>query len=247
MHIEVIKTHRIQCGESINLILDHYIPALEEQSILAISSKIISISQGRVVAKSEHDKETLVRQEADAVIDSAYQNYGVYLTIKNNRLIPSAGIDESNGDGVYILYPRNIQEIAFSLWTDLRKKHAIEHLGIIITDSHVTPLRRGVIGIALGWCGFEALYSYIGKLDIYGQPLRVTQINLLDALATSAVLMMGEGCEQTPLALIRNAPKLNFLLRPPTSQEEQDISIPMHEDLYAPLFMELWRTNKELE
>jgi dihydrofolate synthase / folylpolyglutamate synthase len=46
---------------------------------------------------------------------------------------------------------------------------------------------------------------------------------------------MGEGNEQTPMALIIDAPKIEFLNRPPTPEEMDDIKISLSEDLYAPL------------
>ncbi|MBI2707680.1 MAG: putative folate metabolism gamma-glutamate ligase [Proteobacteria bacterium] len=237
MQVEAIKTHRIELRDSLEEIFDLYIPSLEEQTIVAITSKIISICQGRVIEKSGCSKEELIKQEADAILQNAPNPYGICLTIKDNILIPSAGIDESNGSGIYILYPQEVQEVAQAIWTYLRTKHNIDHLGIIITDSHTTPMRRGVVGIALGWCGFEPLFSYVGKPDIYGQPLRVTQINLLDALATSVVLIMGEGNEQTPLAVIKNAPKISFLKRPPTLEEKESVIMSIEDDLYAPLLL----------
>ncbi len=244
MHIKVVQTHRVQCGESLHAILDQYIPALQEQSIVAITSKIISFCQGKVIEKTSCSKEELIQKEADAILEAPSGPSGICLTMKDGILIPSAGIDESNGDDLYILYPANIQKTAIELWTHLRNKNNIKNLGIIITDSHTTPLRRGVTGIALGWCGFEPLYSYIGKPDIYGTPLKFTQVNLLDALAATAVLMMGEGAEQTPIAIIQDSPKINFLSRIPTSEEEVSISIPMEEDLYAPFLMKaswIWK------
>ena len=249
MKVQALKTHRIAQQESLNGILDTYVPGLIENSIVVITSKIVSISQGRVVSKTEdpHLKNALIQQESDAILETAQNPYGLYLTLKNNLLIPSAGIDESNGDNVYILYPEDIQNVAASAWTFLRAKHQIDHLGILITDSHTTPLRRGVTGIALGWCGFEPLYSYVGKPDLYGHPLRVTQINLLDAMATAAVWVMGEGAEQTPLAVITEPPKIKFVDRPPTMEEEQSIIISMEEDLYGPLFqMGHWKHSKPL-
>jgi putative folate metabolism gamma-glutamate ligase len=237
MQVKAIQTHRIEPGESLESTLDRYLLSLSEGTILVITSKIISICQGHILPKTSISKDALIQQEADAIAQTKENPYGLYLTLKENILIPSAGIDESNGDNVYILYPKNVQHTAVALWDYVRKKHSIEHLGVIITDSHTTPLRRGVTGIALGWCGFEPLYSYIGKPDIYGEPLHVTQINLLDALATSAVLVMGEGNEQTPLAVVTDAPKISFLTRPPTPEEEQSILIPMEDDLYAPLLM----------
>ncbi|MDR2831620.1 MAG: putative folate metabolism gamma-glutamate ligase [Rickettsiales bacterium] len=238
MHVEAIYTHCIEFGEALEKVLDRYVSELlTEKVILAITSKIISICQKQVVHKTTCSKEELIKKEADAIIDVEHNPYSIYLTIKDNILIPSAGIDESNGDKMYILYPKDVQKTALSIWNYLKTKHCIKHLGILITDSSITPMRRGVTGIALGWCGFEPLYSYIGKLDLYSQPLQVTQINLLDALATSAVLVMGEGAEQTPMAIIRNAPKIRFLTHPPTIEEEKSVKISMEEDLYSPLLM----------
>lgn len=239
MKTTALKTHRIECKESLHAILDRYIPALAENSIVVITSKIVSLCQERVVPKPlEADpgfKAALIKQEADSILKTLDNPYGLYLTLKNNILIPSAGIDESNGDNVYILYPEAIQQVASLAWNQLREKHAVQNLGIIISDSHTTPLRRGVTGIALGWCGFQPLYSYVGKPDLYDNPLRVTHINLLDALATAAVLVMGEGNEQSPLALIEDAPKITFLDREPSVDEEASIHIPIAEDLYGPL------------
>jgi len=239
MKTTAIKTHRIEIHESLHNILDRYVLSLADNSIVVITSKIVSLCQGRVVPKPlEADpgfKEALIKQEADSVLKTLDNPYDIYLTLKNNILIPSAGIDESNGDNVYILYPLDIQKVAALAWCYLREKHAIKNLGIIISDSHTTPLRRGVTGIALGWCGFQPLYSYVGKPDLYNNPLRVTHINLLDALATAAVLVMGEGDERSPLALIEDAPKITFLDREPTVDEETSIHITIAEDLYGPL------------
>jgi len=235
MYVKAVQTHRIEPGEILENIIDRYLPQISEKAILVITSKIISICQERLILKESISKVELIKQEADAIVQAATNPYDLYLTIKNNILIPSAGIDESNGDNVYILYPQNIQNTAIEIWNYLRKKHNLHHLGILITDSHTTPLRRGVTGIALGWCGFEPLYSYIGKPDLYGKPLCFTQINLLDAFATSAALVMGEGDEQTPIAIINDAPKVSFLNCPPTIEEENSLHISMEEDLYAPI------------
>ncbi|NSM56643.1 putative folate metabolism gamma-glutamate ligase [Wolbachia endosymbiont of Atemnus politus] len=245
MHIEAIYTHRIECGEALEKILDHHVSKLlREEVVLAITSKIISVCQKQVVYKTACSKEELVRREADAIVDVG--SCSVCLTMKDDILIPSAGIDESNGDGMYILYPKDVQKTAMSVWSYLRIKHCIKHLGVLITDSNITPMRRGVTGIALGWCGFKPLYSYVGKSDLYSKPLKVTQTNLLDALATSAVLVMGEGAEQTPMAIIRDILKISFLTRPPTMEEEKSVKISMEEDLYSPLLMGTrWLKNGE--
>ena len=237
MQINAIKTHKVSTNESLESVLNQCVTNLNNGDILAITSKIVSLCQGQVVEKSSVSKRDLIAREADRILHTDHNPYDLYLTIKDNILIPSAGVDESNSNGVYILYPQNVQAVAHTIWQHLTAKFSIENLGVIITDSHTTPMRRGVTGITLGWCGFEPLHSYVNKPDIYGNLLHVTQINILDALATSVVFMMGEGDEQTPLAIIRNAPKIKFTSLAPTTEEEKSVTITMEEDLYAPLLM----------
>jgi len=105
LHVCGIKTHRIEPGESLEAILDRYLPSLEEKAIVAITSKIVSLCQNRVIPKNKvQDKLSLVKQEADAYLAEA-QPHGIYLTIKNHIVIPTAGIDESNVEDGYVLYP----------------------------------------------------------------------------------------------------------------------------------------------
>ncbi|HXH55062.1 MAG TPA: coenzyme F420-0:L-glutamate ligase [Gammaproteobacteria bacterium] len=244
MEIKSYTTHVVTPEESLLKIITQHIPHIPEKSVLVITSKILSVCQNRIISKKAiADKFQLIQQEADLYLEGDYiKNYGVCLTIKNGILIPTAGIDESNSDDHYILYPLNIQAEAEMLWKSLKEVYHCNAMGILITDSHTTPLRRGVTGIALGWCGFEPLYNYIGKPDIYGRPLRCTYMNILDSLATAAVFLMGEGNEQTPLALITDTEKIVFQDRPPTEEEIKSVSIPLEEDLYAPLIASVnWR------
>lgn len=227
-----IKTHKIKPGESLFPILDTYIAKLTENTIIAITSKIISICENRLVSKNKN-KLHVIRQESDFCFAAPPRSPTFYLTLKNNRLIPNAGIDESNCNNAYVLLPKNPQLTAKKIWQYLRKRDSLKNLGIIITDSNITPLRRGATGIAIGWCGFKPIYDYIGQKDIFYRPLQVTQINLLDSLATVATLAMGEGREQTPIAIIKNVPKINFQNRTPTTKEEQTTCIDPKNDLFS--------------
>lgn len=238
MNVAVIKTHAIGPGQSIFEILDRYVTGLEENTIIAITSKIISISQGRVVKVTDKlTKLDLIKQESDTIIpaleNSTFGDF--FLTIAHGRLIPSAGIDESNGNGYCILLPKDPQKTAVEIWQYLRQSRNIDRLGVIITDSNITPLRRGVSGIAIGWCGFEPLRSYVGGKDIFGREMKFTYINNLDALASAAVLMMGEGKEQTPIAIIKDASPIIFVDHPPTISEQESLVTSMEDDLYGGL------------
>ncbi len=235
MHVTSIRTPRVEAGDSLFALLDSCVPPLAERDVVVITSKIVSLAENRIVPKDSITKYDLIRREADLFLEVEKNPHDFYLTVKDGILVLCAGIDESNVKDVYVLYPEDVQKTAASIWTFLREKHGIQELGILITDTRVTMLRRGVTGFALGWCGFEPLYSYIGQADLYGRPLCVTQINIPDALATAAVFTMGEGNEQTPLALIREAPKMSFVDHPPTPEEVKSVHISMQEDVYGPL------------
>jgi F420-0:gamma-glutamyl ligase len=104
----------------------------------------------------------------------------------------------------------------------------------------VIPLRAGVVGVALGYAGFRGLREYRGEPDIFGYPLKVTRTNIADGLATAAVLMMGEGNEQQPLATIRHA-RVQFSDR----TDRRELSIAISDDLYAPLFLNMTKTGRK--
>ncbi|MBA4118824.1 MAG: putative folate metabolism gamma-glutamate ligase [Candidatus Puniceispirillum sp.] len=245
MHVRPLKTPLVNLNDSLLDLVMGALPPLEEGTVIAITSKIVSLCQGAVLPQSETDFASLVAQEADACLEAPSLYPDIYLTLKDHMLLPNAGIDASNAGAFYILYPRHAQETLVHLWHSLREARGISKLGLIMTDSRTTPLRRGVTGVALGWCGFAPLHSYVGQEDLMGRPLRVTQINLLDALATTAVLVMGEANEQTPIALITGAPFVTFQDHPPTPEDVAATRISLEEDLYAPLFEGArWRTRE---
>lgn len=231
-----IHTDVINVNDELFDVLDRYVPSVRDGTVIAITSKVISVLEKRLVPKDGVDKRALIKREADFVLKTtrAHQ-FDICLTIKDGVLIPSAGIDESNVENAYVLYPHDVQASAEAIWSYIRKRDGARNFGVIITDSKTTIMRRGVTGIGLSWCGFEPLYSYINKPDIYLRPLKVTQVNIIDALATTAVFAMGEGNEQTPIVLLEQLPRMKFVDRPPSIEEKKSMIIPIEEDLYAPM------------
>jgi putative folate metabolism gamma-glutamate ligase len=219
--------------------------SLKEKDIVVITSKVVSIWQGRCVpAKNYPNKDKLVMREADFYLPrECTPGAWCMHTMKNNVFIPSAGIDESNASGHYILWPRGVKNVARQLWGWLRERYCVKEIGVIITDSHTIPLRRGVLGISLAHCGFVPLRDYRGKPDIFGRELKMTQTNVADGLAAAAVVLMGEGSECTPLAIVRDAPFIQFCERPLKPQKPfSSFEIKTEEDLYYPLLSAVpWR------
>ena len=237
MIVTSIRTKKVVPGDSLYTLLDSSLAPVKEKDIIAVTSKIVSICEGSADPdNSEENKRKQIHREAEQYIeDRRSLRYGVTLSIKESILIANAGIDESNGNGNLILWPKNPHASAAQIWTYLKKKFKLNKLGVILTDSHLSPLRWGTRGIGLSWCGFQPLTNYIGKPDIFDRNLRVTKRNTLDGLAAAAVVVMGEGNEQTPLALIRDVPFVEFTKNPPTEREIKKLKFSIEEDIYSPL------------
>lgn len=221
---------------------------IKEESIIVITSKIVAIGQGRCVkinqslSKEEQreEKDKLVKKEAQFYIDRKdVPNKMVVITLKDNILIPSAGIDESNANGYYIFWPQNPFAEAKKIWQFLRKEFKVKKLGVIISDSHTTPLRAGISGLALAYYGFYPLRNYVGKKDLFGRTLKMTRTNIVDILADVAVFEMGEGIERTPIAIIEDVRDIKFGF---DSTKNDPMKIDKKEDIYYPLIKNaLWK------
>jgi len=231
-HFTPIKTRLVHPPkDDIYDILDS-LPSLEEKDIVFITSKILGIHQGRCVPCEGTDKTELIRQEADRYLSYRHPSgFNVNLTVTDNVLIPAAGIDASNADGYYIMWPKNVDALCAEIRSFLCQKNKIKDLGIVATDSHTTPLRYGVTGISVGIAGVEPLKDFRGQKDLFGRKLELTQVNQIDALASMAVLLMGESDECTPIVLLRGWDKIAFNEK----GSMQDFKISPEEDLYTPL------------
>ncbi|MBM3581345.1 MAG: coenzyme F420-0:L-glutamate ligase, partial [Alphaproteobacteria bacterium] len=124
-------------------------------------------------------------------------------------VMANAGVDQSNvgqsnveGEDMALLLPGDPDESARQLKTDLAARAGAK-LGVVVTDSFGRPWRNGVIGVALGAAGIPALLDKRGTPDLFGRPLRVTEIALADEIAAAASLLMGAADEGIPVVILR--------------------------------------------
>jgi coenzyme F420-0:L-glutamate ligase len=143
----------------------------------------------------------LVIRESDYILEGIP---GFLLAIKEGIIAPNAGIDKSNiPSGFVILYPRQ----PFKTAENLRQKfllHLEVKVMVIIADSRLMPTRIGTTGIAIACAGFEPVEDERGKIDLFGNVLKVTLKAVADSLATIGVSAMGESNESIPAIIIRN-------------------------------------------
>ena len=243
MKVTPIKTHKITTKDTdIFSIFDQYLPDLSEKSVVAVTSKIVSICEGRIIKMGAIDKDELIRREAQFYLPRESSKYNVSLTINRNILAASAGVDESNGNGYYVLWPADPQRSANDIRGYLKRRFSLKEVGVIITDSKTTPLRWGVTGITIAYSGIVPLKNYIGTKDIFGKIMEYTKTSIIDSLASTATVVMGEGKEQMPIAIIEDIPFIKFQSRNPTKKELGSLSISIKDDLYYPLLKNVkWR------
>ncbi len=229
MNIRTIKTPVFTENQDLFHFIVGQVPRIKDGSILAVTSKIVALAEGRtVVLKSDAEKKRVISAE------SSWQSRVTpkwWLTVRDGTVVVNAGIDDSNADGKTVLLPHDSFAAAAALRKQLLKHYKVKSLGILITDSRISPLRAGVTGVALGYAGFKGIRDYRGKADIFGRKLTVTQTNIADCLASAAVVLMGEGNEQCPLGLIENAP-VEWSER----VNRTELQIAMKDDLYKGLF-----------
>lgn len=193
--------------------------ALADGDILAVSSKYAAISEGRVVELAdvaptpEADSIAarynmnprlvqLIMQESDHIFGGI--QLGFLLTHTHGIISPNAGLDRSNiPSGKVVLFPKAPYATAATIRRGLRERFGVD-AGVILTDSWLMPGRWGTTGVALACAGFQPLADERGKIDLFGNPMQVTQRGVADSLCVAAQCVMGERDEATPFAVLRN-------------------------------------------
>lgn len=233
MKVTAIKTEKVSPrSTTLVALLDRSLKKFPDGSILVITSKIVALCEGRFLPHDTVLKDEAVINEADYYLPKEKNRYGIPLTITDNAFIARAGIDASNTNGHYSLLPKNSYATAKKIRVYLVKRFGVTNAGVIVVDSHSTPLRRGTLGVAIGWSGFQALKNYKNLPDIFGHHFTTHQ-NHVDGLASTAVLTIGEGNEQTPLCLITDIPFVTFQANSPTPKELKYFKPPLKDDLFA--------------
>lgn len=236
MQVTAVHTDVFEEKADLAAFILHFIAHVEENTVLAVSSKVIALWKGcSVPYESAAQKEALIKQHSRAALKTPL----AWLTIKDGMIMTNAGIDESNAQGKLIFLP-DCYACADELRTSLKQAWHVQNLGVVVTDSMILPLRAGVIAAAVGYAGFKGVKDLRGKPDIFGKPLQTTLVDVADSLATAAALMMGEANEQCPLCVIQNAP-VKFVEK----TDRNELKYPVTDDLYTPLLQAAKLVTKE--
>lgn len=200
--------------------LHEYNISLDEGDIIVIASKIVSKAEGRIVdlnnvtpsakalklaevtGKDPRLVEVVLRESVKVV--KAVKGHLIVMT-KHGLVCANAGVDVSNVAGrrdTVLLLPEDPDVSARKLRKRIRELTG-KNVAVIITDTYGRPLREGHIDMAIGLAGIKPFKDYRGKRDLKGYILRVKRVAVADEIASAAELVIGNGDEGIPVAIIK--------------------------------------------
>jgi coenzyme F420-0:L-glutamate ligase len=243
------KRRPFELMEELNISLEANGLQLADGDVLVISGKYLAMAEGRFVdltkvvplddareyasrfGMSGGLAETVLR-ESDFVLRGLQ---GFLLTIKDGFFAPNAGVDKSNiPKGEAILHPSHSSRLAASIRREVLVAFGVR-VGVVITDSRLQPLRRGTVGISIGFSGFDAVVDDRGRKDLFGNRLKVTRRAVADNLACAAELLMGESDERVPVVIARST---GLRL---SDTDSFDISVPPDECIFVRGLSDYWK------
>jgi coenzyme F420-0:L-glutamate ligase/coenzyme F420-1:gamma-L-glutamate ligase len=192
---------------------------LQDGDVLVVAQKIVSKAEGRVVQltgiRPSAKAARLARQlgKDPRLIELILQESKEIVLVKNGIIITetrhglvcaNSAVDQSNlssDTAAAVLLPVDPDGSARRLRAFFKKENGID-VAVIITDTFGRPFREGQVNVAVGVSGIRPIKSYIGKKDMFGKKLRVTEIAVADELASAAELVMGKS-DGVPVAIVR--------------------------------------------
>jgi coenzyme F420-0:L-glutamate ligase / coenzyme F420-1:gamma-L-glutamate ligase len=192
---------------------------LAGSDVLVVTQKIVSKAEGRLVelssvTPSEFAREWAARWGKDArQVELVLRESASIVRMGPGGLIISrtrhglvcanAGVDVSNvgGGEVASLLPVDPDASARRLRDGIRSLTRAAP-AIVISDSFGRPWRNGIVNVAIGSAGIEAVLDLRGSPDAAGREMQATVIAVADELASAADLAGGK-IAQRPVVVVR--------------------------------------------
>jgi coenzyme F420-0:L-glutamate ligase/coenzyme F420-1:gamma-L-glutamate ligase len=192
---------------------------LADDDVLVVTQKVVSKAEGQVVdlgtleprpearewaerwSKDARQVELVLRESAE-VLRMAEGGLIISRT-RHGFVCANAGVDLSNTGGPELatLLPVDPDGSARKLRKRLGEL-AGARPAVIISDSFGRPWRNGIVNVAIGAAGVEALVDLRGTPDAQGRQMHSTIIAVADELASAADLVGGK-VAQIPVVLVR--------------------------------------------
>jgi coenzyme F420-0:L-glutamate ligase/coenzyme F420-1:gamma-L-glutamate ligase len=238
----------VKCGDDVAELIvkatqEQGIP-IENGDILVVAHKIVSKAEGEIfrlkdVKPSEEARKLakitlkdpnfveLVLRSTRKIVKASPET--LIVETKSGIICINAGIDKSNvkGEAAYAVLPPNPDASARRIRQRIMELTG-KRVGVIISDTYSRPFRKGQVEFAIGIAGINPFKDYRGQKDLYNYVLKVKNIAVVDEIAAAAELVMGQGDEGIPVAIIKNLKRAE----PNDDCSIKDLFISKQEDLF---------------
>ena len=196
---------------------------LLDGDVVVVTQKIVSKAEGMLEAVDaddplshkkivERESVRVLRRRGDLIISET----------KHGFVCANAGIDLSNVErGYAALLPEDSDRSARRIRDGVKARAGVD-VAVIISDTFGRTWRRGLTDVAIGCAGIGAILDLRGSNDAYGREMLVTEVAVVDEIASAAELVMGKA-SGVPAAIVRGIPSDWFrrgdvhseIIRPP--------------------------------
>lgn len=206
----------IHTGDNLPLIICKNLE-LQDRDIVIVASTVVAKAEGEIfrledITPGKTALEMASRNGKDArFIQAVLSRSREVLVEKPFMLVTTlaghtcvnAGVDESNIEDGFLLYPPVNPDVSASRLGQELEKLSGKKLSVIVTDTNGRAFKLGQTGAAIGIYKITPIKHWIGEKDLFGKVLEVTEEAVADELAGAANLLMGEGAGGTPVVVIR--------------------------------------------
>ena len=177
--------------------------ALVDGDVIVVTQKIVSKAEDRLVAVDpddplshkplvERESVRILRRRGELIISETVHGF----------VCANAGIDLSNVErGWAALLPVDSDRSARRIRDRLRHLAGVD-VGVVISDTFGRTWRRGVTDVAIGCAGIAGVVDLRGTPDALGREMQVTEVAVVDEIASAAELVMGKSTG-IPVAVVR--------------------------------------------
>lgn len=178
---------------------------LRDGDVVVVTSKAVSKVEGRLVpVPPGTDRESVRRQAvADETADVvARRGDTVIARTRHGLVLAAAGVDASNvrPDEVALL-PLDPDASAARLRDRLHQLSGAR-VAVVVSDTLGRAWRTGQVDVAVGAAGLAPVRDARGTRDTHGELLEVTEIAVVDEIASAAELVKGKA-DGVPVAVVR--------------------------------------------
>jgi coenzyme F420-0:L-glutamate ligase/coenzyme F420-1:gamma-L-glutamate ligase len=183
----------VRPGDDLSRLLARAAPDLADGDVLVVTQKVVSKAEAQLVPIDPNDPESKARiVEGESVRVLRRRGDLVISETRHGFVCANAGVDLSNVEhGWAALLPEDPDRSARRLRDGLRGRLNV-NVAVIISDTFGRVWRRGLTDVAIGCAGIRAVVDLRGTTDAMGRELAVTEVCVVDELASAAELVMGK-------------------------------------------------------